>query len=191
TAAFIFAVGAAAMVTALEASRAAPANNRIACFIFPLPIILFEPSLAYFREATLGRDMNWIARLLFGGMDHQRTLDAGDILFHRHGVGDEALKRRQVASDAFEDEIHFAGKHVALAHFRPAARAFLEMLEIAVFLARQTDKDKTGDFKAQRFSVQLGVIAFDITGFLKRADAAQTRRRGDLGAARQLDIGDA
>src|SRR5690242_20853110 len=49
---------------------------------------------------------------------------------------------------------------------------------IAILLAGKPDKDKAGDFKAQRLAVQLGVIAFDEARFLQRTDAAQTGRRG-------------
>ena len=62
---------------------------------------------------------------------------------------------------AFEDEIHFARQHVALAHLRPAAGAFLEMLEVGVLLAGQADKDEAGHLEAQRLAVQIGVIALD------------------------------
>ena len=101
------------------------------------------------------------------------------------------LERRQVARHAFEEEIHLARQHVALAHFRPAPRPFLEMLEVGVLLAGQADKDEAGDLKAQRLAVQFGVIALDIAGLFQRPHAAQAGRRGDLGAARQLHIGDA
>src|ERR1700679_447298 len=124
-------------------------------------------------------------------MDHQRAFHTGDIFLRRHRVGDEGLESRQVGSDAFEDEIHLARQHVTLPHFRPAPRAFLEMLEIAILLAGQPDKDKAGDFKAQRLAVQFGVIALDEARLLQRADAAQAGWRGDLGAARQFHIGDA
>ncbi len=62
---------------------------------------------------------------------------------------------------------------MALAHFRPAPRAFLEMLEIAILLAGQADKDKADDFKTQRFAVQFGVIAANIPAF----SSARMRRR--------------
>src|SRR5450432_184202 len=65
------------------------------------------------------------------------------------------------------------------------------MLEIAILLTGQADKDKTRDLKAQRLAIQLGVIATDIAGLLQRTDAAQAGWRGDLGAARQFHIGDA
>ena len=57
------------------------------------------------------------------------------------------------------------------------------MLEVAVLLAGQPDKDKAGDFKAQRLGVQVGVIALDEAGLLQGADAAQAGRRRDAGAA--------
>ena len=43
----------------------------------------------------------------------------------------------------------------------------------------------------QRLAVQLGMIALDEARLLQRTDAAQAGWRGDLGAARQLHIGDA
>src|SRR6185369_12892041 len=183
TAAFIFAVGAAAMTKAEDANKAVAAKNTVAHFIFLLPKISW-PNLTFTEELNYvpsllsfsGGHGDGITRFLLGSMDHQRAFHAGDILFRRHDIGDEALERRQVARHAFENEIHLARQHVAFAHFRPAPRAFLEMLEIAILLAGQTHKDKTGDFKAQRFAVQFGVIAFDETRFLQSADAAQAGR---------------
>ena len=65
------------------------------------------------------------------------------------------------------------------------------MLEVGILLAGQADKDEAGHLEAQRLAVQIGVIALDEAGLLQRAHAAQAGRRGDLGAARQFDIGDA
>src|SRR5688572_12231945 len=101
-----------------------------------------------------------------GDVDHQRAFHAGDVLFGGYRVGNEGLKGRQVARHAFEDEIDFARQHVALAHLRPAPRAFLEVPEIAILLAGQADKDETGDFETQRLAVEIGVIPLDETRFL-------------------------
>ena len=48
-----------------------------------------------------------------------------------------------------------------------------------------------GDAVAERLGIDVGVIAADISGLLERAHAAQARRGGNAGAARQLDIGHA
>src|SRR5205823_5636575 len=169
TAAFIFAVGAAANTMTPDASKAAPAISRVVRFMIHSPKFSCHKPSAFpqgHRRAQmclLSRDLNGKARLLLGGVDHQRAFHAGDILLCRDRVGDEALECRQVPRHAFEDEIHFPRQHVALAHFRPAARAFLEVLEVAVLLAGQADKDEPGDLKAKRLAVQFGMIAADIT----------------------------
>ena len=150
---FICAVGGAADAKAQDASRTAV--TRIARFMFHSPNYWSEfrcikPSLfpgTPQKNLLAGHD-DRITGCLFRSMDHQRTFHAGDIFFRRHRVGDEALERRKIARHAFEDEVHFTRQHVALAHLRPAPRAFLEMLEIAVFLAGQADKNKAGDFEA-------------------------------------------
>src|SRR4051812_46116474 len=192
TAAFILADGAA--ITAVDIRMALPARNRI-FFIPTLPKRLLS-KVANFYAQTMSdeisaRHFDGIARLLLRGMDHQRAFHAGHILFRGHRIGDEALEGRQVAGHAFEEEIHLARQHVALAHFLPAAGALLEMLEIRVLLAGEADKDEAGDLEAQRLPVQLGMIALDEARLFQGADAAQAGRRGDPGAARQLDIGDA
>ena len=78
----------------------------------------------------------------FGGMDDQRSLDAGDILLRRQRFGDEGLERRKILRHAFEKEIHLAGQHVALADCGPRSHALFELLEIVIVLAGQADKDK-------------------------------------------------
>src|SRR6201996_8812513 len=141
TAAFICAVGAAAI--AIVEIRMALLARRKNFFIVPLSPKGCCRKLALLDCAS-GRDLDGIARLLLGGMDHQRALHAGDVLLRRHRVGDEALERRKILGHAFEDEIHLTRQHVALPHFSPTAGAFLEMLEIGVLLAGQTDKDEAG-----------------------------------------------
>ena len=63
--------------------------------------------------------------------------------------------------------------------------------EIAFRLAGQPDLGEDRHRKAQRLGRESGVIAADETGFLERAHAPQTRRRGDTDAAGELDIGHA
>jgi hypothetical protein len=79
-----------------------------------------------------------------------------------------------------QQEIHFARKHVALAHLRPGAHLLLEALEIGFRLAGQPDENKSLDLEAQHLGVEIGVIAANVSRLLQRAHAAQAGRRGDL-----------
>src|SRR5690348_13225407 len=116
------------------------------------------------KTKNSGWNVDGDARLDLRGMNGQRAFHAGDIALGGYSLGDEALERLQVGRHAFQDEIHFTRQHVALAHFWPAAHPLLEMLEIGILLAGQADKDEAGDGIAQGLAVQVGVIAFDITG---------------------------
>src|SRR5215471_179721 len=123
-------------------------------------------------------------------MNDKRALHAGDVLLSRQRLGDEGLERRQVARDAFQQEVDFAREHVALTNLWPSSDPLLEVLEIRIMLARESDEDETRDFEAERPGVEIGVIALDIARLLERAHAPQAGRRGDLGATRQFHIGD-
>ena len=65
------------------------------------------------------------------------------------------------------------------------------MLQVAVMLAREADKDIGRDFKSQRLAVEIGVITLDEAAFFQRAHAAQAGRSRDFRAPRQFHIGDA
>ncbi len=52
-------------------------------------------------------------------VNDQRGLYAGDVFFRRKGFRDEGLKRGQILRHAFENEIDFAGQHVAFADRGP------------------------------------------------------------------------
>jgi hypothetical protein len=62
-------------------------------------------------------------RLVLGAADHQRGLDAGDVVGGGQFLGQEALEGRQIGRHAFQDEIDLAVQHVALAHERPGGSA--------------------------------------------------------------------
>ena len=67
---------------------------------------------------------------------------------------------------------------------------FFKGLQIGFGLAFQADHRKDRDAIAQCHTIQVGVIAADGAIFLKRADAAQTRRRCQAGAGGKIDVGD-
>src|SRR3954462_2260651 len=107
TAAFIFAVGAAAIAT-VDIRMALPARSKNFLITHSPRKIIVQRLAQPVRRNVSGRDLDGVARLLLGGMDYQRALHAGHILFRSHRVGDEALESRKVPGDAFEQEIHLA-----------------------------------------------------------------------------------
>ena len=65
----------------------------------------------------------------------------------------------------------------------------LEGRQVALGLAVQPHHGKHRNLEPQFARVDIGMIAADVTHFLKRAHTAQTGGRGNADAARQLDIG--
>src|SRR3569833_1969621 len=129
------------------------------------------------------------ARLLLGGADGQRGLDARDVGRGRQLAGQEFLEALQVLADDLQDEVDLAVEHVALTHFGQPAHVLLERLQVFLGLAFQADHREHHDRVAELRRVEIGMIAADHAVFLERAHPPEARRRGQPDALRQLDVG--
>src|SRR6476619_3935676 len=131
------------------------------------------------------------ARIVFRGADNKRGFDARDIRRGGELMNDELLERGEIGCHAFQHEVDFAGKHVAIAYDGPPAHALLERDKIGLCLAVQPDHGEGRDVEAERAVVEQRRIAADESSLLERANPAQTGRRRNAHLAGKLDIGDA
>ena len=114
-----------------------------------------------------------------------------DIRRRRQLRGEEALIIVPVVRDDLEDEVGFAGQHVAFAHLWPRAHQVLERLEVGLRLADEANMGKDRDAETHRLGVDLRVIALYEPRLFQRAHAPQARGRRNPRPFRQIDVGHA
>ena len=72
---------------------------------------------------------------------------------------------------------------------RPGTHAALEGHEVSLGLTREADEDEGRKVEAETPLVEERATASDDARFLKGADPAQARRRGNAGPAGEFDVG--
>lgn len=92
-------------------------------------------------------------------------------------MNDKILKAGEIRCHAFQNEINLSRQHVTLADDRPRPGPFLKGHEVRFRLTDEPDHRKGGEFVANLLLVKKHAVTLDDTGFLQRANPAQTWRR--------------
>ena len=88
-----------------------------------------------------------------------------------------------------QQKICLPHQHITFAHHIPAANQRFKFLKICFRLAGQANKGKNGDSIAQRFRVDIGMIALNNVGIFQRSYTPQAGRGRNTGILCQFHIG--
>ena len=80
---------------------------------------------------------------------------------------------------------------MALAHFGPVLDHLLERHQIVLGLAVEADKSEDRDLIAERFRIDVRVVAADEAGLFERTHAPQAWRCRDARPVRKINVGHA
>lgn len=102
---------------------------------------------------------------------------------------EELLESVPVCGDDFQQEVGFSDEHVAFPDFWPLLDGFFELLQVVFGLACEPHEGEDDNGIAERFGVDIGVIAADDAFFLEGSDSSEAGRSGYSDSFGQFDIG--
>src|SRR5690349_18344475 len=111
-----------------------------------------------------------------------------DVRSRRQLRRQEALIIVPIRGDDLQEEIGLSGEHMRLAHLGPGSDQRLEGFEIGLGLSRKPNLGEDRDAEAERFRIDLGMVAADIARLFQGADAPQAWWRRDSGSLGEVNV---